>query len=181
MNMIKKISLAFIIVLISSLSYITVFAGTWTKTGPDGHEYARAVSYIKNDGTYAIDEWVQDTDGTYYWVEYDGALPARAGISTDGYMFDSLGRYIDFTDGSRKYFDPDALPAFQAGTSYEQVISQLGQPHSTVDYNYYYSNTYETDRHTSFTCWYTQEMNGSLAVTFKGDQVYCVEYYVFFN
>lgn len=182
MKMMKKSSLAFLIILISTFTYFTALAGTWTKVDSDGYEYSQAMSYIKNDGTYAREEWVQDTDGTYYWIEYDGALPVGAGISTDGYMYDDIGRYIDFTDGSRKYLDPDVIPAFQAGTTYDQVVSLLGQPHSTVDYyRYYYSSYYGYGDDTITASWYTQDMNSYLNVIFYENQIYSVQYHATFN
>lgn len=182
MNMIKKSSIAFIVILIGSLTYFTAFAGTWTKTGPDGYEYSQAMSYIKNDGSYAREEWVQDTDGIYYWIEYDGLLPIEAGISADGYLYDGIGRYIDFTDGSRTYLDPDVIPAFQSGTTYEQVISLLGQPHSTVDYySYYYSSSSGYDDDAITACWYSQDMSSCLELIFYENQIYRVEYHAAFD
>lgn len=179
MKMIKKTSIVFITILTSIATCLTAFAGTWTKVDPDGYEYSQAMSYIKDNGTYAREEWVQDTDGTYYWIEADGALPVNAGIATDGYMFDSLGKYVDFTDGTRKYLDIDAISHLKAGTTYDSAVSLLGQPHSTADYYSYYYDYYGDNASTAY--WYSQDMLSSLNIVFYNNVVYSIQYLAAFN
>ena len=113
---------------ISTLMAASAFAGTWTRTytSPDGESetYSTLWCYIKDDGTYAQNEWVQDADGTWYWVEYDCTLPITSGISADGFLYDSDGRYIPMEG---RFFPTVIrfLPSSDRNMSVQTTISYL--------------------------------------------------------
>lgn len=131
----KKLKLGLAAVTMSILMASSAFAGTWTHTYTDSsgesETYFSLWFYIKDDGTYAQNEWVQDTDGTWYWVEADGSLPVTAGISTDGYLYDEDGRYIPM-EGTA-FLTVDQAAAITMNMTYEQVLAILGPEHSRTN------------------------------------------------
>ena len=127
---------------ISTLMAASAFAGTWTRTytSPDGESetYSTLWCYIKDDGTYAQNEWVQDADGTWYWVEYDCTLPITSGISADGFLYDSDGRYIPME--GRFFPTVEQASAVTVGMSYDKVLAILGQEHVRSDNHIVFTN-----------------------------------------
>ena len=124
-NLFKKIALtsAFTILFTSH-----AFAGTWTHTSEEGLVRNWLWYYVKDDGSYARKEWVND-NGNWYWLADDGAIPISGGISDDGYLFNDDGIYVPTNDGIHHFVDKNMYAQLQEGMSPEQVDSILGKPH----------------------------------------------------
>ena len=102
----RKTKLFIATLVMSMVLNSTALAGTWTHT----HETEWSINtydnlwfYVKDNGEYAENEWIQDDDGTWYWIDAGGTLPSWAGVATDGSLYDSTGKYIDMTIDGRKY------------------------------------------------------------------------------
>lgn len=169
--MMKRWKLALTTAVLTTAMSTPSMAGTWTHTKryEDGEEfeYSTLWLYIKDDGTYAKSEWIQDTDGTWYWVESDESLPIHAGISDDGYLFDENGRY-DPMEG--KYFlTLEGAAAIKENMTYEQVLSLLGTEHERILDSIVFDlsgvNSYAT------CVWYSNINNGKLTLEFTNGVV----------
>ncbi|WP_349672407.1 hypothetical protein [Lacrimispora sp.] len=128
----KKMKLLFVTAIISVSVCLPAFAGTWTHTYDDGYHIGNYDSlwfYVKDDGSYAKEEWVQDSDGTWYWIDKYNQLPQMEGLSADGYLFNSSGAYVDVADGTKKYLTRELSSQVVDGMTYDQVINILGKEH----------------------------------------------------
>ncbi|MBS5283675.1 MAG: cellulase family glycosylhydrolase [Clostridiales bacterium] len=63
-----------------------VQAGTWI---PEGDTW----KYQQEDGTLAVNRWIQDTDGRWYYLDQNGVM-VRNYITPDGYVTGRDGAYI---------------------------------------------------------------------------------------
>lgn len=127
----NNLKLSFTTAILSTLMATSALAGTWTHTYTDQNGESETFyslwCYLKDDGTYANNEWIQDSDGTWYWVEDDYTLPVAAGISPDGYMYDDNGRYVSMEGRSFPTIEQASMIA--TGMTYEQVLAILGPEH----------------------------------------------------
>ena len=106
----KKKSLKKIAVAALSLALMSpaaVFAGTWEKDGDNW-------KYKKDDGQYAEYEWVQDTDGTWYYCKRWGTMEMNHLI--DGYYVGADGRMVSKDDTANPLNQADIY-----GTCYMSV------------------------------------------------------------
>lgn len=138
----NKLKIGLTAAVMSTLIATSAFAGTWTHTytnqNGESETYSTLWCYIKDDGTYAQNEWVQDTDGTWYWVENDCTLPITAGISTDGFLYDGDGRYISME--GRFFPTVEQAASVTTGMSYDQVLAILGTEHIRSDSHIVFTN-----------------------------------------
>ena len=104
------------------------FAGSWTHTSEEGSERSWLWYYIKDDGSYARKEWVND-GGTWYWLNSDGVIPVFGGIADDGCLFNDDGIYVPTNDGIHHFVDKAMYDQLREGMSPGQVNAILGQPH----------------------------------------------------
>ena len=102
----RKTKLIIATLAISMLLSSTALAGTWTHT----HETEWGINtyddlwfYVKDSGEYAENEWIQDEDGTWYWID------------------------------DRKYATEELYNQLQEGMTYDQVISILGKEHEITN------------------------------------------------
>lgn len=166
MNRIKILKVFFVTVFLLGAMEFSVLAGTWTQsiTYSDGvtKEYEYLWAYIKDDGSYAQNEWIQDTDGTWYWLTKFYTLPLSGGVSDDGYLFDSKGRYVPM-DG-RFFVTDEGVASVSEGMSYEQVVSVLGLEHERSEVQ----GVTEAGVSTFIVCyWYYPENKGNLGLRFE--------------
>ena len=106
----KKKSLKKIAVAALSLALMSpaaVFAGTWEKDGDNW-------KYKKDDGQYAEYEWVQDTDGTWYYCKRWGTMETNHLI--DDYYVGADGRMVSKDDTANPLNQADIY-----GTCYMSV------------------------------------------------------------
>lgn len=152
----KKTKLILATTLMSISISFPAFAGTWTHTHNSGNyngTYDNLWFYLKDDGNYAKEEWIHDNDGTWYWINNYNQLPSMEGVSTDGYLYNSLGAYVDVSDGTKKYLTRELSSQTAEGMTYDQVINILGKEHDvfkskqstdgTIDY--LHLNWYSSD------------------------------------
>ena len=164
----RKTKLIIATLAISMLLSSTALAGTWTHT----HETEWGINtyddlwfYVKDSGEYAENEWIQDEDGTWYWIDDGGTLPSWAGVATDGSLYDSTGKYIDMTIDGRKYATEELYNQLQEGMTYDQVISILGKEHeiTKAERRQIGSQTYDYLQ----VRWYSQDAESKIRITFK--------------
>lgn len=158
----KKIKLLLMTGIISISTCFPSFAGTWTNTY-NSKTYDNLWFYIKDDGSYAKNEWVQDDDGTWYWINKRNHLPSSHGLSTDGYLYNNKGAYVDVSDGSRKYLTPELSSQIVKGMAYDQVMSILGKEHSVFEARQADDGTYDH----LYLLWYSADAKGIQYVIFK--------------
>lgn len=166
MNVVKVLKMSLISGMLSVVIAFPVLAGTWTQTitYADGvtKEYEYLWAYIKDDGNYAQNEWIQDVDATWYWLTKFYTLPLSGGVSDDGYLFDSKGRYVPM-DG-RFFLTPEGAASVSEGMSYEQVVSVLGIEHERLEMQ---SVTEAGIVDYVFCYWYYPENKGDIALRFE--------------
>ena len=141
----------------------TTFAGTWTHNDKDGYNWDSLWFYVKDDGSYAQQEWIADS-GTWYWIDDNGYIPVVAGISSDGFLYNSKGIYVPTNDGIHHFVDQNMYGQLHEGMTANEVNAVLGQPHelsssSSADYgsrHYDYASYY----------WYSSNTNGSMYVSY---------------
>ena len=164
----RKTKLIIATLAISMLLSSTALAGTWTHT----HETEWGINtyddlwfYVKDSGENAENEWIQDEDGTWYWIDDGGTLPSWAGVATDGSLYDSTGKYIDMTIDGRKYATEELYNQLQEGMTYDQVISILGKEHeiTNAERRQIGSQTYDYLQ----VRWYSQDAESKIRITFK--------------
>lgn len=149
----------FLVVVASAMVSMTSFAGEWTDDNR---------CYLKDNGSYASNEWI-DIDGKWYWfsegVDGKGYLPGLAGRTKDGSLYNANGEYIDMNIDGAKYATEELYNQLQEGMSYDQVVSILGKEHEVT-------NT-ERRQHGNQTFdylqvkWYSQDLNSNIRATFK--------------
>lgn len=163
----KTLKVSLVAAFFSLVMVFSSLAGTWTQTRvyDDGmvETYEYIWFYVKDDGTYACNEWVIDDDGTRYWVEWDCALPIDAGVSSDGLLYDSDGKLASME--GRAFLTPQTAMLVAPGMTYDQVISVLGLEHDRFDeYNTFDDNwkpiTYV------FCCWFSQDGQMEMNIRF---------------
>lgn len=86
----KVIATTFIMTLLNGM---ICYAGTWDKPSSDW-------KYYKDDGQYAKNEWIQDTDGAWYYFDRFGDMVTNRTIE----------RYYVAADGKRLIFDDSGSP-----------------------------------------------------------------------
>lgn len=172
----KKIKLVLATVLISASACFSVLAGTWTNIDPeDGYEYSKPVFYLKDDGTYACNEWIVD-NGETYWINSYGTLPYYGGIAPDGTWYDDDGKKVDFKG---TYLDSSNVTKIRKEMTYEQVVNILGAPHSLdkMEGYEYFSNAYNYTNAT----WYSQDMYSYIKISFRDNKIYSIDFKAYFN
>ncbi len=140
----------------------TALAGTWTHRDSSGQGYYDYWLYIKDNGQYAAEEWIQDTDGVWYWIEADQMLPIIAGVATDGSRYTSKGVYIDMS--SRKFPTQEMYRQLRDNMPYEEVFSILGEPHELYSSSFFAIGTDYRDE--AVYLWYTPDMQGGVVASF---------------
>lgn len=172
----KKFKLALATALISASACFSALAGTWTNIDPDdGYEYSTPIFYIKDDGTYARNEWIAD-NGETYWIDSYGMLPHYGGIAADGVWYDDNGKKVDFKGN---YLDTDNISKIRREMTYEQVVNILGAPHTlekTEGYEYF-SNAYNYIN----TTWYSQDMYSYISISFRDNKIYSIDFRGYYN
>lgn len=163
---VRKVKLLCATLAASTILSMTALAGTWTHTYDDeygSNTYDNLWYYIKDNGEYAKTEWVQDEDGTWYWIDDTKNLAIFWGIAPDGSLYDSTGKYIDMTD--RKYATEELYNQLQEGMSYDQVVGILGKEHEVTRNERRQvggqTNDYLQAR------WYAQDGKSKIRITFK--------------
>ena len=164
----KKAKLFLATLMMSTILANTALSGTWThthETDSSINTYDNLWFYVKDNGEYAENEWIQDEDGTWYWIDNDGTLPSWPGVAADGCLYDSTGKYIDMTIDGRKYASEDLYNQLQEGMTYDQVISILGKEHEVrnTERRQIGSETYDYLQ----VRWYSQDAESSIRITFK--------------
>lgn len=164
----KKLKLALATVFLSAVMAGTSLAGTWTHsyTYSDGETvtYDYLWFYIKDDGTYACQEWIQDTDGTRYWLD-STSLPTSPGVADDGSLYDDGGRYVPME--GRAYLTFENATSISMGMTYDQVVAVLGLEHARPDG--FFRSIYGTDY---IECvWVAQDNHGKLTLDFTNGVV----------
>lgn len=152
----KKMKLFLVAAIMSVSVCFPALAGSWTHTHDSGSyigTYDNLWFYIKDNGNYAQEEWIQDSDGTWYWINEYNQLPYTQGVSTDGYLHNSFGAYVDVADGTKKYLTRELSSQAVKGMNYDQVINILGKEHDVYKskqaadgtVNYLHLNWYSSD------------------------------------
>lgn len=168
----KKLKLLLLTSVLTFSTCFSAFAGVWTHTHDTDwstNTYDNLWFYIKDDGEYAESEWVQDSDGIWYWIDDSQYLPSFAGIADDGCLYNSKGAYVDFSDGSRKYLTKELSSQIANGMTYEQVVSVLGKEHEVSDSSQSITS-YGTYDYLTLK-WYSQDAKGSQYVAFTNGVV----------
>ena len=156
---------------------LTAWAGEWTHTSPPSEFFGSSYDeslwyYIKDDGTYAISQWVYDEDDKeWYWLDETGSIPLTAGVADDGDTYNAVGQWIDVTtEGTPyKFITKEDFEKIKEGMTYEEVVDILGAYHE-------YSSSEETmvgneKVLVESLTWYTEKAKGYGIVTFKNDIV----------
>lgn len=149
----------------------SAFAGTWTHIDKDGYDWGSDSSYwsyIKDNGAYAENEWVDD-NGTWYWLGDYGMLPYFAGIAKDGCLYNSDGIYVPTNDGVHHFVDRNMYAQLSDGMSADQVNAILGQPHELYSSS---SSDYGL-RHYDYAAyiWYTSDAKSDIYVYYTNGVV----------
>ena len=169
--MIKKIIALTAASLMSIATVFTSFAGTWTNTAPTDTwvpEGNNIWFYIKDDGQYAHMEWIQDTDGSWYYLSSLYSLPQTPGTDANGYIYNDSGIYVDTT--GKRYVTLNDLSSINKDMSYDQVVAILGEPHETRASKSVAKKTKNTGGgliELKTYRWYTQDGKTVLDVTFR--------------
>lgn len=158
----KKIKLLLITGILSISACFSAFAGTWTHTY-NSDTFNNLWFYTKDDGNYAKDEWIQDSDGTWYWIDKNHQLPSMYGLSKDGYLYNNKGAFVDISDGSKKYLTQELSSQVVKGMAYDQVMSILGKEHDVFDAKQAADGTYNY----LYLLWYSKDAKGCQYVIFK--------------
>ena len=155
----RKIKLLSFVFLVTASMSITAFAGEWTDDNR---------CYLKDNGAYASNEWV-NIDEKWYWFNEGsnrkGYLPPWAGRANDGSPYNANGEYIDMNTDGMKYATEDLYNQLQDGMSYEQVISILGKEHevSNAERRQIGNQTYDYLQ----VKWYAEDLDSNIRITFK--------------
>lgn len=161
----KKIKLLVSTMLLSTILSISAFAGIRTNVWYDGNVYEYHVFYVKDDGTYAKNEWIQDTDGNFYWVDEVNSIATNWGIALDGRLYNSYGKLIPMDD--KKFATIEDCKKLKQGMTYEEVVAILGMEHEML-----YCDTLLVDEETGELAfyldltWYAQDNEHSIEVNF---------------
>ena len=135
---------------------LTTWAGEWTHQSPPseffGSSYDEALwYYIKDDGTYAVSEWVYDEgDKEWYWVDDTGSIPMTAGTPY-------------------KFITQEDYDKVQEGMTYRQVVEILGAYHEYSASEK--TGTGEDEVLVETLAWYSEKAKGVIYVTFRNDIV----------
>lgn len=161
----KNFRLLITIALLAGTVNFSVYAGTRTHVRGDGETYDQTF-YLKDDGTYAKNEWIQDTNGKFYYVEGECIMDNVWGIASDGRLYKSDGELVPMEDG-RKFVTLEDIKCLQTGMSYEQVASILGKEHELLFYDVRVidDETGETEIYVNLV-WYCQDNENSINATF---------------
>lgn len=163
----KKMKLLLATAIMSISVCFPSFAGTWTHTY-NSETYNNLWFYVKDDGSYAKDEWIQDSDGTWYWIDKNYQLPSMYGVSKDGGLYNNKGAYIDINDGSTKYLTKELSSQITEGMTYDQVITILGKEHDVQKATQAADGTYDY----LYLLWYSGDARGCQYVIFKKGTVH---------
>lgn len=167
----KKAVAVLLAVCLTVLMAGTAFAGTWTHKAPAGSGYEDSGDfywfYIKDNGKYANREWVKDKN-IWYWIDEYSSLPAVAGASPDGYLFDSNGVYIDMND-NRRYLTQELYNQLSLGMSFDDAVSILGKPHE-ISSRSVYSVQSETFTDETYV-WYGEKAESNAYVVFTNGAI----------
>lgn len=158
----KKLKLLLITGILTISTCYPCFAGTWTNTYKS-ETYKNLWYYIKDDGTYAKDEWIQDSDGTWYWIDKNNQLPSMYGLSKDGYLYNNKGIYVDVSDGARKYLTKELSSQISKGMTYDQVMKILGKEHDVFKATQAADGSYDY----LYLLWYSGDAKGCQYVIFE--------------
>ncbi|MFT4107174.1 MAG: hypothetical protein QM657_15575 [Lacrimispora sp.] len=75
--------------IISLMNVAVNYAGIWEQQGSDW-------LYLKADGQYAKEEWIQDSDGSWYYIGRFGEM--KTNRSVDGYYLGADGKMLSEMD-----------------------------------------------------------------------------------
>lgn len=171
----QKLKLAFATIFVSAAACFSAFAGTWTNIDPEsGYEYDTAIFYLKDDGTYAHEEWIVD-NGVSYWIDSYSMRPYYAGIATDGTWYDDEGKRIDFKG---KYLDTNDAVKIHKDMTYQQAVNIMGIPHSLEKIESY---TLFSGEYNSITAiWFSQDQNSYLRLSFRDNKINSINLNAYF-
>lgn len=159
----KKLKLLFLTGLMSLTMCIPAFAGSWTHTmttQAGSRTNNNTWYYVKDDGQYAKNEWVVSDDGVWYWFNNNCMVPNTAGVSDDGYLYNSEGIMVNTSDGSKKYLTEDLSDQITEGLTHEQVIAILGEEHEIK------LSSQSSDNSCIVSQWYSEDAKGRQCVYF---------------
>ena len=91
----RKIKVFCAILTASVLLPMTAQAGTWTHTYNDDYGVSTDKNlwfYLKDNGNFAQNEWIQAEDGIWYWFDALATLPNEGGLALDGSMYNGNSR-----------------------------------------------------------------------------------------
>ena len=107
----KIIAAAAAVLFVSVLATGTAMAGQWEFTDFGSWRY------VKDNGQYAANEWITDTDGKWYCFDKNGYMYSEI-ITPDGFYVDANGVWIPAEEGG------------QSVKAYDRVLTsaQFGMP-----------------------------------------------------
>ena len=107
----KIIAAAAAVLFVSVLATGTAMAGQWEFTDFGSWRY------VKDNGQYAANEWITDTDGKWYCFDKNGYMYSEI-ITPDGFYVDANGVWIPAEEGG------------QSAKAYDRVLTsaQFGMP-----------------------------------------------------
>lgn len=147
---------------------LSALAGSWTHYDKNGDSWDSLWFYEKDNGEHAESEWITD-NGTWYWIDDAGYVPVIAGISADGYLYNSQGIYVPLNDGAHHFVDQAMYSLIHEGITEEQVNAVLGQPHELSSSSSYNFGSERLDYATYI--WYPQRAAGSVYVSYTNGVV----------
>lgn len=162
----RKIKVFCAILTASVLLPMTAQAGTWTHTYNDDYgvcTYKNLWFYLKDNGNFAQNEWIQAEDGIWYWFDALATLPNEGGLALDGSMYNGNGEYVDMS--TITFVTEDMYNQLQEGMSYDQVVAILGKEHEV-----HTSERQQTGDQTVDVLqvkWYSQDFKSSIRLTFN--------------
>jgi hypothetical protein len=134
--------------------------GSWTHASPTGLIKDDTWYFLKGNMKYMRNDWVQDTDNTWYYINASAELPKVAGVTKDGYLYNSKGVYVDMKD-NRRFATPELFDQVQNGMTYDDVVAILGKEHETVGTG--------TDNSVKY-AWYNKDASSIFTVQFNDGQ-----------
>lgn len=167
----RKRKLLLVTAVLSGILTFPAYAGTWThtyETQSKSSVYDNLWFYIKEDGSYANQEWIQDSDGTWFWINEEGYVPLYAGVADDGRLYNCQGIYIDMND-NRRFASQDLYSQIKEGMDYSQVAAVLGKEHEVVDS--YQSSFADHTYDYLYLRWYSEDTGSSIMIGFTNGQV----------
>lgn len=145
----KKIVVLGMATVLSCLFSVSAIAGTWESERINNllWEYR----YVKDDGDYAKNEWIQDADGAWYHFDQQGIMQTSQ-WTEDGYWLNDKGKMETNVVSKDGYYVGDdgraVLNSDQLKTAYDNHIELRNSKGTVVEL--FYHNNYEGENGLAF-------------------------------